>query len=148
TTAGDGVLKRWTRYDQLGRMKQTETSDPDFPGSVKVDTRYDLSGRVWVVTNPYRATNDPTMGWTRTQYDALGRVSEVKSYSGTVPADPNNPPNANTGAVVTTYDRNATTVTDQAGKLRRSLGDGLGRLARVDEPNEAGNLGTLESPVQ
>jgi hypothetical protein len=43
------------------------------------------------------------------------------------------------GAVVTTsYSANTTTVTDQAGKTRRSSTDGLGRLIRVDEPDSSG----------
>jgi len=42
----------------------------------------------------------------------------------------------------------ATTVTDQAGKKRRSIVDGLGRLIRVDEPDSNGSLGTVASPTQ
>jgi YD repeat-containing protein len=40
------------------------------------------------------------------------------------------------------------TVTDQAGKQRRSITNALGQLARVDEPNSANNLGTIDAPVQ
>jgi YD repeat-containing protein len=40
------------------------------------------------------------------------------------------------------------TVTDQAGKQRRSVSDGLGRLVRVDEPDANGNLGASSSPTQ
>ncbi len=50
--------------------------------------------------------------------------------------------------VTTAYDANFTTVTDQAGKVRRSMIDALGRLRRVDEPDAAGNLGSTASPVQ
>ena len=38
--------------------------------------------------------------------------------------------------------------TDQAGKLRRSMINGLRQLVRVDEPDGNGNLGTTTSPVQ
>ncbi len=52
-------------------------------------------------------------------------------------------------AVVTTaYTGNQVTVTDQASKVRRSLSDALGRLSRVDEPDENGNLGAVTSPNQ
>jgi RHS repeat-associated protein len=43
---------------------------------------------------------------------------------------------ASTGLIVTGYSGNATTVRDQAGKQRRSITDGLGRLKSVDEMNE------------
>lgn len=41
-----------------------------------------------------------------------------------------------------------TTVTDQAGRQRRSLTDALGRLERLDEPDASGNLGPVEAPTQ
>ena len=40
------------------------------------------------------------------------------------------------------------TVTDQANKSRRRVTDALGRLARMDEPDASGNLGSVSSPVQ
>lgn len=147
--------------DGLGRVIQTFSKDPE--GDVTLDTQYDGMGRVWTVTNPYRTTSDPTMGWARTHYDALGRVTELKTYSGTVPANPNSvadctapntPPGCGftTGTITTTYEGNAntfvTTVTDQAGKVRRSLTDLLGRLVRVDEPNANGSLGDVTNPAQ
>jgi YD repeat-containing protein len=49
---------------------------------------------------------------------------------------------------MTLYDAEFTTVRDQAGKERRSMVDGLGRLARVDEPDGSGNLGSKSAPVQ
>jgi len=39
-------------------------------------------------------------------------------------------------------------VTDQAGKKRRSVTDGLGRLIRVDEPDSSGNLDNMANPPQ
>ena len=53
-----------------------------------------------------------------------------------------------TGIVSTGYDGNATTITDQAGKMRRSISDGLGRLSRVDEPDANGVLGSVSTPNQ
>lgn len=49
---------------------------------------------------------------------------------------------------MTEIDANTTTVTDQAGKKRRSVTNALGQLVRVDEPDAAGNLGTVSNPVQ
>src|SRR5690606_35627002 len=40
------------------------------------------------------------------------------------------------------------TVTDQAGKLRRSITNALGQLIRVDEPNSSNQLGSVSSPNQ
>jgi YD repeat-containing protein len=101
-------------------------------------------------TNPYRATTATTDGWSRTAYDLAWRVTEVATFSGgpnTQPPDTGT--NANwPGSVTTAYASEATTVTDQAAKVRRSIVDGLGRLARVDEPDANGNLGTVTSPVQ
>jgi YD repeat-containing protein len=50
--------------------------------------------------------------------------------------------------VSTAYTGNAVTVTDQAGKLRRSITDALGRLKRVDEPNSSNSLGDVSTPNQ
>ena len=53
------------------------------------------------------------------------------------------------GKTTTAYDAEFTTVTDPAGKKRRSRLDGLGRLVRVDEPTGSnGNLGAVGSPNQ
>jgi RHS repeat-associated protein len=45
-------------------------------------------------------------------------------------------------------DASSSTVTDQAGKQRRSITNGIGQLVRVDEPDDTGNLGSIGSPVQ
>ena len=52
-----------------------------------------------------------------------------------------------TGKTVTSYEANFAKVTDQVGKVRRTMIDGLGRLARVDEPDENGNLGSTSLPA-
>ncbi|HXE90757.1 MAG TPA: hypothetical protein VNK82_07325, partial [Terriglobales bacterium] len=115
--------------DGLGRVKQTRlTSDPE--GTVYVDTTYDNVGRKKTVSNPYRSTGESTYGITEYQYDALGRVTKV------IP--PDGSPTANN--VTTTYAGPTVTVTDQAGKVRKSETDALGRLIRVWEPNASGSL--------
>jgi RHS repeat-associated protein len=50
--------------------------------------------------------------------------------------------------VRTSYSGNAVTVTDQAGKVRRSITDALGRLTRVDEPDANNNLDSGGNPIQ
>jgi YD repeat-containing protein len=111
-------------------------------------------GSYQLVSNPYRANtssvagSEATMGWTRSRADKGGRTISVETFSGASLPVQLGANASSTGNVVTTYDANATTVTDQAGKVRRSLMDGLGRLGRVDEPDASGSLGTLTSPAQ
>ncbi|HEX7331728.1 MAG TPA: RHS repeat-associated core domain-containing protein, partial [Pyrinomonadaceae bacterium] len=62
------------------------------------------------------------LAWTIQAFDALGRVISVTT-----------PDNA---VVTTSYSGNSVTVTDQAGKARRSVSDALGRLLEVyEDPN-------------
>ena len=81
------------------------------------------------------------MDWTVSYADKTGKSSTVKTYAGGgLPAPWGG--NANlTGTVLSQSDNNTSTVTDQAGKQRRSITNGLGQLVRVDEPDDAGNLG-------
>ena len=123
--------------DGLGRSVKSEKKDD--AGNVFAETEYDSMGRVKKVTNPYR-TGDTKL-WTENTYDDLSRVTKVKT-----------PDNAE---VTTAYDISTSgtlgtivTATDQSGKPRRSLTNGLGQLVRVDEPNDAGSLGTIASPNQ
>ena len=123
--------------DGLGRAVKSEKKDN--VGNVFVETQYDAMGRVSQVSNPYRA--DEAVLWTQNTYDALSRVTKIKT-----------PDNAevNTAYDIATSGTLGTvvTVTDQAGKTRRSLTNALGQLARVDEPDDAGNLGAISSPNQ
>ncbi len=64
-------------------------------------------------------------------YDTLGRATQVITPDGSSSA--NN--------ITTSYSGNAVTVTDQAGKQRRSFTDALGRLIQVDEPGPSGGSG-------
>ncbi|HEY0377477.1 MAG TPA: RHS repeat-associated core domain-containing protein [Pyrinomonadaceae bacterium] len=160
---GDRKLVSIRHYDQLGRVRLTRQledpateSETDQTAGIKIQTRYSISGSngYQLVSNPYRAatsgaaTAETTMGWTRSKSDNAGRVLEVRSYSGSGLPAPWGTNAATTGAVTTAYDANFTTVTDQAGKVRRSMSDGLGRLDRVDEPNVSNSLGTTSAPVQ
>ncbi len=103
-------------YDGLGRTIHSElVSDPE--GTVTTDTLYDGDGRVSQVSNPYRSGD--TEYWTTTTYDGLGRVVAVTEQD-----------NSSTS---TTYSGNTTTITDEAGKQRKSQTDALGRLTAVWE---------------
>lgn len=128
-TFGDNAMVSELVYDGLGRTIEARTFAPE--GMIRATTTYDGLGRVKRTTNPHIITTEDTYGYTETSYDLLSRVRRVETF------DKNN---VSSGAVVTTYSGNKTTVTDQAGKKRRSLVDALGRLLRVDEPNAAGSL--------
>jgi len=63
-------------------------------------------------------------------------VTELATFSNAA-QPPDTGANGNwTGSITTSYYANETTVTDQANKQRKSVADGLGRLAQVIEnPN-------------
>jgi RHS repeat-associated protein len=131
-TLADGVVTTTVLYDGLGRLTQTQlTSDPE--GTDYVDTTYDARGRVYSVSNPHRSAASSTDGTTYQYYDALGRGCVV------VPPDSTNlrgtscPTAAPAGDVFTSYSGNCSTVTDEAGKTRKSCVDGLGRITGVWE---------------
>ena len=119
-------------FDGFGRVKQTQlTSDPDT--TTFVDTTYDGLGRIATVSNPHRSASAPTDGITTTIYDALNRVCVVVPPDGTAPSGGTCPASQPANTLFTTYSGNATTASDQAGKSRKSVADGLGRLTQVFE---------------
>lgn len=133
-------LVNTTLFDGLGRVKQTQiNSDPD--GATFVDTTYDALGRVHSVSNPHRAGSASTDGTTVYQYDTLGRTCVVVPPDGT--AVTSCPTSAPTGDIFTKYSGNTTTVTDEAGKSRKTQSDGLGRLTLVWEDPAGLNYQTL-----
>ena len=159
---GDGKLVTVTDYDGLGRVRLVRSYEGDAPplpagsdrnahcpsydsetAGIKVATHYLRSGTSSTTTtsNPYRGTTKS--GWTRTRLDNLGRVVEVGQFSGT--AKPSAAVAPTWGKTATAYDGEYTTVTDPAGKTRRSRLDGLGRLVRVDEPTGSPNQATSYS---
>ncbi len=135
TFSGDGKLRRLSSADQLGRPIKSETSEDGFTYTISSESVYHQMGRIVFQSNPHRAASSSTHGWTRTTKDTLGRIIDVTSFSG--PAIPPDSGGAgSTGSVITGYNGNTTTVTDQAGKSRSSEVDGLGRLVKVTEaPN-------------
>ena len=124
---GTQNLTTKTIYDSQARVSQKQLqNDPDNSGNPDfTDTTYDANGRLKSVSNPYRSTSDSTYGITSYLYDGLGRVINTTEPDGSV--------------VGTSYSANQTTVTDEAGKQRKTQVDGLGRLTAVWEaPNTSG----------
>jgi len=117
----DNVLVGKVVYDQMGRTieaRQYEGGD----NYIVTETQYDALNRPYKTSNPYRRWQSETAVWTTQAFDALGRVISVTT-----------PDNA---VVSTSYSGNNVTVTDQAGKARKSVTDGLGRLVEVyEDPN-------------
>jgi RHS repeat-associated protein len=123
-------LDSYQFFDKVGRPNRSFAWEGGT--YIVTDTQYDNMGRVSRISNPYRTSilNDPTINpsndWATNQYDTLGRVVSV-----TPPAS---------AAATTLYFGNQVTVTDQAGKQRRSTADALGRLMTVDELNPNSTL--------
>lgn len=121
-TPGDETLRKWSVTDGFGRTLEGWSRDPQ--GDVRVATTFDGLGRTKQVSDPYRSGD--TVVWTTSVYDIQGRVTSVTTPDG--------------AAVTTSYSGNTVTVTDQAGKKRKSETDALGRLTKVIEDPTSGGL--------
>ncbi len=117
----DNVLESQTLYDGLGRT--TEKRQYEGGGNyIAVEVQYDALGRAYKTSNPFRPWQSETAVWTTSAFDALGRMTSVTTPDSAV--------------VTTSYSGNTVTVTDQAGKQRKSVTDGLGRLIQMyEDPN-------------
>src|SRR5882672_8802946 len=121
TTVNDATLRSWTHTDGFGRTVETWSRDPQ--GDDKVSTVYNALGRVRQQSNPFRPSLGETAIYTTTAYDLAGRVISLTTPDSAV--------------VATSYSGKTVTVSDQAGKQRKSVTDALGRLAQVYEaPND------------
>src|SRR5579862_3325188 len=110
------------------------TSDPE--GIDAATASYDGMHQVLQQSTPYRSTSDPTYGVTTNYYDPLGRLCLSVPPDGTSPSLPSGmgcPTSRPARDTFTTYSGNCSTVTDEAGKSRKSCRDGLGRLTQVFE---------------
>ncbi len=138
---GDGKLQTVAHYDQLGRVRLVRESDgAPLSGSgetdgIKVQTirRIATGGNIEIVSNPYRAGGESTMGWTCRQQDRNGRVRWVGSFAGA--AAPNSCLDAanRTGLSETRYEGEMTVSIDPAGKRRDLARDALARLTGATE---------------
>jgi RHS repeat-associated protein len=153
---GDRLLKSRTTSDELGRPVLSEQSEDGASYTVFTRSAYEQGRRVSYSSNPMRAGASATDGWTRVTRDTAGRVKEVATFAGAARPTATAACDAAsgcTGRVTTDYYAEFTTVTDQAGRARRSRTDGLGRLVRVDEPSgeptaQDNMLGGYDSPTQ
>jgi RHS repeat-associated protein len=144
-----GALMKVTSYDPLGRIAETQDwagnliQNDTYVGSVSVSgTCPETStGNYQLASNPSpnpQSDSSLTMGWTRTRLDTLGRVVEVKHYSGSALPTPFAPtgstPNCNiTGIATYAYNANATTYADEASNSWVRSTNGLGQLTTVTE---------------
>jgi RHS repeat-associated protein len=117
--------------DGIAREYRTRKSDP--AGDIFVDTQFsvcDCQGKKAKVSNPYR-TGDPIY-WTETQYDSLGRVTQIIPPDGLI----------STNRLRYIYDLGTptTTIVDAAGKQKRYEYDAMGRIFRISEPDSSGQL--------
>jgi RHS repeat-associated protein len=126
-TNTDGLLIKKLLYDQMGRT--IETRQYEGGGNyISIKTQYDVLGRGYKTSNPFRPLQSESELWTTTAFDALGRVVSITTPDSAV--------------ATTSYSGNAVTVTDQAGKARKSVSDALGRLITVYEDPSGVNYET------
>lgn len=144
----DKLLKTRTTVDMLGRPVLTEQTEDGTNYTISVKNAYLNMGRVTLTSSALRSTASTTDSWTRITNDNGGRVTEVATFGGATQPAWSGTAGVYTGSVTSAYAGNSTTVTDQAGKVRRSIVDAAGRLIRVDEPDASGNLGSTDAPVQ
>jgi RHS repeat-associated protein len=133
-------------FDGRGATVRTFGAETTSGREGTVDVEYDVMGRAYRTSNPYYATNgaatpiNPSGIWTTREFDQLGRVTTIRTPSGET-----------TGSFCETvfnYYGTQITATDAAGYKRRQTMDALGRLVRLDEPNNAGSLDGDGGPVQ
>ncbi len=114
----DGALVSKVLYDGLGRATESRTYEGG-TNYIAAQTQYDALGRAFKTANPFRPWQSETAVWTTSAFDALGRMTSVTTPDSAV--------------VSTAYSGSTVTVTDQAGKQRKSVADALGRLIQVYE---------------
>jgi RHS repeat-associated protein len=150
---GDAGRISVQHYDQLGRPRLSRTLEDsmaeaaeDDAAGVKIQSRY-LTDRATglsyqLTSNPYRAAHsydaggEATMGWTLSTSDRGERAVRAEIFGGATPPAPfaTSSPNTNsTGAVVSAYDGESVTTTDQALRKRKTVTDAFGRLVQVYE---------------
>lgn len=126
--------------DRLGQTVKSEASEDGSTYTVATDSAYEQMGKITYTSNPHRAGTASTDGWTRITKDDIGRVLEIATFDG--PPKPTASATNWNGHVQTSYNAEQTSVTDQAGKQRKSIVDGLGRLRKVFEDPGSANIET------
>ncbi|MBK9168354.1 MAG: hypothetical protein IPM24_12915 [Bryobacterales bacterium] len=119
----DGALQTSVHYDGLGRRIK-ERMREDGATWIETDSSYDGLGRLRMRSNPRRVWEPQK--WTQFEYDILGRpVVTTLQDNATEQVG---------------YSQNEVTTTDAAGRQRRAVEDGLGRLTQAVE-NPGGLFG-------
>ena len=139
----DKLLKTRTTTDMLGRVIKTEQTEDGTNYNIYSLKAYDQMGKITYASSPMRYVPNPnqpastnTNSWTRITNDNAGRPLEVATFAGASKPAATGTSGIYTGSVTTEYVANSTTVTDQAGKKRKSVVDALGRLREVyEDPN-------------
>jgi len=119
---GTSVRKQTSSFNGLGILVKTTILDGSLTSYSIAETQYDPLGRPYRVSNPHNST---AQYWTETRFDGLARTAML------IPPD-GSPSSNNTSYA---YATNTVTVTDPAGKRRKSQIDGSGRLVSVWEPD-------------
>ena len=131
-------VSSWSFSD--GRGAGYRTRSQTLGGYLSSDVGFDKNGSPIKNYSPYTVSDLNGARPSGTKFseikerDALGRVLSTQLTDDTI--------------VSATYNGTVATATDQAGKTRRQVADALGRTIRVDEPNAAGLLGDVASPIQ
>lgn len=132
TTPSQQVLESYQYLDKLGRHVRSFANEG--ATYLTTDTQYDLLGRVWRTSNPYRTTApsldsgvNPSNQWTTTSYDSQYRVTSVTT------ADSAHVNSAYGYSLAAGYLGTTVTVSDQMGRARKSVTDGAGRVIQVVE---------------
>ena len=132
-----------TYADSMGRSVKTVANDSQ--GDVIVETKYDLLGRVQMVSNPYRQGD--LVLWSLKEYDEAGRVKQTREpVAGQNPSSPTGNILGTSGFDISTAPDALGTVittTNAASKKSRSISNALGQLIAVDEPDSTGALPAL-----
>ncbi|WP_263409588.1 RHS repeat protein [Terriglobus tenax] len=153
------TLSSTVYYDGLGRQTQAVTNTPE--GQIEVDRKYDLSGRLQSMSNPFNNTGGTASLWTSYLYDVLGRVTDQCQPSSSDTCIPSSATtfihtdynrirhNANGGVVApASGDAGIVEIKDESGRVVRQTSDALGRLIRVEEPSPAISGSTLSTVYQ
>lgn len=120
----DNLLVTSVLYDQMGRTIETRLYEGG-TNYIATQSQYDVLGRLYKTSNPFRPWLNETAVWTTVGFDGLGRTVSVTT-----------PDNA---VVASGYSGNSATVTDPALKKRKRVTDALGRLRQVYEDPDALN---------
>lgn len=123
----DGLLINKLLYDQMGRTIETRRYESG-TNYIATQTQYDVLGRAYKTSNPFRPWQSESAVWSTSTFDAFGRVLTVTTPDSAV--------------LTTSYSGNSMTVTDPAGKARKSVTDALGRLITVYEDPSSLNYET------